>query len=79
MVHTRLDAKGLLCPLPVLRTRKALKLLAAGDTLAVEATDAASPADFAAFCAATGDILRLSEQRDGIYHFEIVKAPAADS
>lgn len=82
MARTELDAKGLLCPLPVLRARKALKGLAAGDILAVEATDAASPADFAAFCAATGDRLLSSEQRDGVYRFEIEKTapvPAAES
>ena len=56
--------------------------MAAGDILAVEATDAASPADFAAFCAATGDRLLSSEQRDGVYRFEIEKTapvPAAES
>ena len=77
MARTALDAKGLLCPLPVLRARKALKALAAGDILAVEATDAASPADFAAFCAATGDRLLLSEQGNGVYRFEIEKAAPA--
>ena len=78
MAHALLDAKGLLCPLPVLRARKALKALAPGEVLAVEATDAASPADFAAFCEATGERLLLSEQRGGVFHFEIEKgAPAS--
>jgi len=82
MARTELDAKGLLCPLPVLRARKALKALAAGDILAIEATDAASPADFAAFCAATGERLLLSEQQGGVFRFEIEKAakpPAAET
>ena len=77
MARTHLDAKGLLCPLPVLRARKALKSLAAGDILTIETTDAASPADFAAFCAATGDRLLLSEQREGGYRFEIERTAAA--
>ena len=76
MARTHLDATGLLCPLPVLRARKALKALAPGDVLTVEATDAASPADFTAFCAATGDRLLLTEQRDGVYRFEIEKTAA---
>ncbi len=71
MSRHQLDAKGLLCPLPVLRARKALKPLAPGDILAVEATDGAAPADFAAFCKATGHRLLASEQEDGVYRFEI--------
>ena len=82
MAQTHLDTKGLLCPLPVLRARKALKSMEVGDSLVIEATDAASPADFTAFCTATGDRLIRSEQRDGVFHFEIEKAapqPRAES
>jgi len=79
MSQHQLDAKGLLCPLPVLRARKAMKPLAAGDILAVEATDAASPADFAAFCAATGHRLVVSARDGGVYRFEIEKAGEAPS
>ncbi len=42
---TRLDLKGLKCPLPVLRTRKALARLGAGDLLIVECTDPLAPID----------------------------------
>ncbi|MAY67456.1 MAG: SirA family protein [Rhodospirillaceae bacterium] len=49
-----LDARGLKCPLPVLKAKKALKPLAAGDTLTVIATDPSAPKDFEEFCAATG-------------------------
>lgn len=71
MVDYPLDAKGLQCPLPVLRARKALKTLALGDTLTVEATDPGAVKDFPAFCEATGNALRSSGQRDGIYRFVI--------
>ena len=73
MSRQSLDAKGLLCPLPVLRARKALKLLTDGDVLEVWTTDAASPADFAAFCAATGHRLIASRHDDDGYRFEIEK------
>jgi tRNA 2-thiouridine synthesizing protein A len=73
MAHQALDTKGLLCPLPVLRARKALKLLAVGDRLAVEATDNAAAADFTAFCAATGHKLVGSSRVGDVWHLEIEK------
>ncbi len=45
-----LDARGLICPLPVLKARKVLLSLNAGETLKVLATDARAPADFKLFC-----------------------------
>jgi tRNA 2-thiouridine synthesizing protein A len=69
----RLDARGLLCPLPVLRARKLLKELAEGEILEVEATDRSAPADFAAFCAATGWRLAAAAWQDGVYRVAIEK------
>ena len=54
---TELDARGLICPLPVLKARKALKTIADGDVLAVLATDPGAPKDFEHFCATTGSEL----------------------
>lgn len=71
MADLFLDAKGLQCPLPVLRARKLLKGAQAGDVLTVEATDSNAPKDFAAFCEATGYVLRSSGEADGIYRFVI--------
>jgi len=71
MARHELDAKGLLCPLPVLRARKALKGLRAGDVLAVEATDPSAPKDFAAFCEATGNRLLASTEVEGVFRLEI--------
>lgn len=66
MADILLNARGLKCPLPVLRAGKLLKTLAAGDILRVEATDAAAPKDFRAFCDATGALLRESREEDGV-------------
>ncbi len=59
-----LDAKGLRCPLPVLKARKAMKVLPAGATLRVLATDSGAIKDFEAFCKTTGYRL-LSATQDG--------------
>ncbi len=49
-----IDAKGLKCPLPVLRARKRMRDLAPGEELTVLATDPAAPSDFRAFCEQAG-------------------------
>lgn len=74
MADILLNARGLKCPLPVLRAGKLLKTLSAGGVLRVEATDAAAPKDFRAFCDATGVILRESREVDGV-HFIIIEKP----
>ena len=71
MARHELDAKGLLCPLPVLRARKALKALGPGEILAVEATDPSAPGDFAAFCETTGNRLLSSTEEGGIFRIEV--------
>lgn len=55
--NTTLDASGLNCPLPILRTRKALNAMASGETLKVISTDPGSVKDISSFCAQTGDEL----------------------
>lgn len=74
MSETLLDAKGLNCPLPILKAKKALKGIGAGETLRVLATDPGSVADFAAFCRTTGDELVESRQEGQIYSFLIKRA-----
>jgi tRNA 2-thiouridine synthesizing protein A len=70
--HT-LDAKGLNCPLPILKARKALKDVPAGGTLEILATDPGSVADFEAFCRQTGNEL-VEHAVDGkVYRFLIKK------
>ena len=51
---TELDARGLNCPLPVLKAQKRLKSMPSGARLRVLATDPKAPGDFAAFCDAQG-------------------------
>ena len=60
MADQILDAKGLNCPLPILKAKKALKDVPIGGTLQVLATDPGAVKDFEAFCRATGnDLLEL--------------------
>ncbi|MFQ5534481.1 MAG: sulfurtransferase TusA family protein [Sphingomonadales bacterium] len=68
-----IDTSGLICPLPVLRARKALQALAAGEILEVRATDPAAVRDFPAFCESAGHILVHAEEDDGVYIFRIAK------
>ena len=68
-----LDAKGLRCPLPVLRARKALKEVMPGGTLTVLATDPSAAKDFEAFCEATGCTLVSAREDEGVYTFELRK------
>jgi tRNA 2-thiouridine synthesizing protein A len=69
-----LDARGLRCPLPVLKARKALKDLAPGEILQVLATDPGAVKDFEAFCRTTGHRLVASNATDGCYDFRIEKS-----
>ena len=69
-----LDARGLTCPLPILRAKKALRSLGQGVTLTVLATDPATFQDFQAFCRQTGDVLLEStQQSDGSFFYRIQK------
>lgn len=71
MADKTLDAKGLNCPLPILRAKKMLKEVPAGGTLEVLATDPGSVADFDAFCRTTGNQMISSTQDGGTYRFLI--------
>jgi len=73
--HT-LDAKGLNCPLPILKARKALKEVPAGGTLEILATDPGSVADFEAFCRQTGNRLLEHSVDDSVYRFLIENTAA---
>ena len=73
-VTRELDTKGLKCPMPVLKTKKAMKQLAPGETLRVEATDSSAVKDFAAFCAASNHLLIESTELEGIFTFILKKS-----
>ncbi|MBL8705576.1 MAG: sulfurtransferase TusA family protein [Rhodospirillales bacterium] len=72
-MEQKLDTKGLTCPLPVLRTKKAMKDVPAGGRLTVEATDPGAIKDFEAFCQATGNELVSSTSANGVLTFIIRK------
>ncbi len=68
-----LDARGLNCPLPILRAKKALNELNAGQTLHIIATDPGAVKDFQAFTKQTGNELLESAEGNGEYRFLIRK------
>ena len=71
-VHT-LDARGLNCPLPILRTRKAIAGMDAGEVLEVSSTDPGSVKDMDSFCRQTGHELLSSQEAAGSFIFRIRK------
>jgi len=68
-----LDARGLNCPLPILRTKKFLNDMGAGQILRIIATDPGSVKDFQAFAKQTGNDLLESNEAGGEYTFLIKK------
>ena len=68
-----LDVKGLACPLPVLRAKKAMREVAPGETLEVLATDPGTVEDFKAFCQTTGHALVETREDAGVFTFLIRK------
>lgn len=71
MADAVLDAKGMNCPLPILKTKKALQDLQPGQVLEILATDPGSVPDFQAFCRQTGNELVESSEQDQVYRFLI--------
>ncbi len=72
--NARLDARGLNCPLPILRAKKAIATLATGETLQILATDPGSVKDFEAFARQTGNTLLESRESGGEFVFLMQKA-----
>ncbi len=72
-VTTALDLKGLNCPLPIVKTARAMKDLASGSTVEVLATDPGSVPDFNAWCKSTGNELVEQSQDGNVYRFVIRK------
>lgn len=74
MADRELDARGLNCPLPLLRAKKALREMSSGQTLHVIASDPGSVKDFQAFSSQTGNELVESGEHAGEYTFVLRKA-----
>lgn len=66
-----LDVRQLACPLPILRAKKSLSTMGAGQVLKVVATDKGAPKDFADFCSKTGNELLSSTEQGGEFVFLI--------
>ena len=74
MAETILNLRGLKCPLPALKARKALSKLPAGDTLVLECTDPLSMIDIPNLVRETGDVLEHSARDNALFVFRIRKA-----
>jgi tRNA 2-thiouridine synthesizing protein A len=74
MAQTKLDLTGLKCPLPALKTRKALKSLNPGDRLEVHCTDPLSVIDIPNLIRETGDRVEITEREERRIVFLIEKA-----
>lgn len=64
-----LDVKGLNCPLPILRTKKALAEMSTGQVLRILVTDPGAVKDFQAFARQTGNQLLSSSENDRVFEF----------
>jgi TusA-related sulfurtransferase len=68
-----LNLKGLSCPMPIIKTAKAMKDLPPGQLVEVFATDPGSVPDFKAWARATGNPLVESSEEAGVFHFMLKK------
>ncbi len=74
MADKTIDAKGMNCPIPILKAKKGIGEIPVGGTLEVLSTDAGSVADFAAFARTTGHTLLEHTEAAGVYRFLIKRA-----
>jgi tRNA 2-thiouridine synthesizing protein A len=72
-IAATLDLKGLSCPMPIIKTAKAMKAMAPGELLEAFATDPGSVPDFTAWAKATGNPLIESTQEGPVFHFILKK------
>ena len=77
--ETRLDLRGLKCPLPALKTRTALARLHGGDVLVVECTDPLAGIDIPHLVRELGDVLEGQEREGGAFIFRIRKATPSET
>ena len=68
-----LDARGLNCPLPILRTKKSLSDMSSGQVIKILATDPGSAKDFQAFAKQTGNTLLATDEADKVFAFFMQK------
>ena len=73
-IDRTLDAKGLACPMPIVKTAQLMKSMPSGETLEVTSTDPGSIKDFAAWSRSTGNPLLDSSSDAAVYRFVLRKA-----
>jgi tRNA 2-thiouridine synthesizing protein A len=73
-IHTTVDAKGLSCPMPIVKTAQAVKGVPAGELIEILATDPGSVKDFAAWTRSTGNAIVEQSEDAGVYRFVIKRA-----
>ncbi len=73
-IHTTVDAKGLSCPMPIVKTAQAVKAVPSGELIEVLATDPGSVKDFAAWTRSTGNGIVEQTEDGGVYRFVIKRA-----
>lgn len=69
-----LDAKGLSCPMPIVKTKKAMDRINSGDILEVHATDSGAKNDLTAWISFSGHELLKDQEEEGVFKFWIKKA-----
>jgi tRNA 2-thiouridine synthesizing protein A len=69
-----LDAKGLACPMPIVKTKKALNELESGQILEIHATDKGAKNDLTAWAKSTGNELVKTEEENDVFKFWVKKA-----
>ncbi len=73
MADVQVDARGLNCPMPIVKTAQAVKAMASGQTVEVLATDPGSVKDFAAWSKTTGNVVVEQTADDGVFRFVMQK------
>ncbi len=76
-VSREVDARGLACPMPLLKAKQALHQLAPGDRLRVLATDGGSVRDFHSFASLSGHCIEAFSEHDNEYYYVILKVEKA--
>lgn len=75
-VDQQVDARGLACPLPLLRAKVALNGMVAGEVLYLIATDAGSQRDISRFAELAGHALLQADEQEGEFHYWLRKGQA---
>ena len=70
-IATRVDARGLSCPMPIVKTAQAMKTTPSGGLVEILATDPGSGKDMAAWCRTTGNELVEQDSDGAVYRFVI--------